>query len=177
MRRVQGGCTLSLPVAPNCKLVHAPITNRNQRVGQGSVDGKGGEPYQNNSLDESFQCELKLWEKERQAQLYPQNWVGWCPGSSLTNPSDPHPRAGSERPTSAAKYAFEMRSRFDHPRSHQCDCEHRPADWARLSSKPGSRRCDRKIFERTLLDDCGFYFGSSAITEKISEFCMVAERW
>ena len=122
-RRVQGGCTLSLPGAPietNCKLEHAPIT---ARVGQGPVDGMGGvSECQSNNLEESFHCELKLWEKERQAQLYPQNWVGWCPGSSLTNLSNPHPRAGSERPTSAAELTFEMGSRLDHPRSYQCDC-------------------------------------------------------
>ena len=145
-RRVQGGCTLSLPFAPietKCKLAHAPIT---ERVGQGPVDGMGGvSECQPNNLDESFLCEPKCWEKERQAQPYPQNWVGWCPGSSLTNLSDPHPRAGLERPTSAEEVSFEMRSRLDHPRSHQCGCEHRPADWARLSSKPGSRRCDQKI--------------------------------
>ena len=113
-----------------------------------TVDGQGGtrESSRQNNLNESFHgvsC------KGRPAQPNPQNLVGWCPGSSLTNLSSPHPRAGLERPTSADGFPFEMRSRLDHPRSHQCGDEHRPADWARLSSKPGSRRCDRKFFRVT----------------------------
>ena len=172
----QGGCTLSQPASTSARgqirnhsvsnRARSDNKNRNQiKVYElDTVDGKGGtrESSRKNNLNESFQgvsC------KERQAQPNPQNLVGWCPGSSLTNLSDSHPRAELERPTSADEVYFEMRSRLDHPRSHQCSCEHRPADWARLSSKPGSRRYDRKNLKNQY-DDCGFHFGSGAFNKR-----------
>ena len=146
------------PIETNCKLEHAPIT---ARVGKGPVDGKGGESSQTNNLNESFQCELKCWEKERQAQPYPQNWVGWCPGSSLTNHSYPHPRAGWEWPMSANDVSFEIGSRPDHPRSYTFDCQRTPR---RLGRPLVERRKLRgKIFRVDNHNDCGFYFGSRAI--------------
>ena len=121
MWNAQGGCTLSRPkigdriMSQSAPKQRKPITSRNHYI----VDGTGGR--ESNNLDENFQG--VRW-KERQAQPNPQNLVGWCPGSSLTNLSDPHPRAGLDRPTSAEVVTFEMGSRLDHPRSYQCDCRH-----------------------------------------------------
>ena len=105
-RRVQGGCTLSLPEANSCMDEFAPITNRNRRLEQGSVGGMGGESHQNNILEENFQCEFESESTGRQAQALPQNLEAWCPGSLRTNSADPHRRAGSAEPASADATSF-----------------------------------------------------------------------
>ena len=174
----QGGCTLSLPASTRARgqITNQSAPNRarsdNNKVDRNQnsrkfcalVDGIGGERFNNLQRRVFIGCRSGTG---RQAQLYPQNWVGWCPGSLLTNLSDPHPRAGLERPTSAEEFTFEMRSRLDHPRSHQCGCEHRPADWARLSSKPGSHRCDRK-FSRINVTIAGSILAQERYSQRLS---------
>ena len=122
-------------------------TNRNQfnhRTICATVDGMGGSEHNDLQTRVFNGCRSGMG---RQALANPQNWVARCPGSLLTNLSDPHPRAGLERPTSADEVSFEMRSRLDHPRSHHSDGERPLADWATLSSKGGSRQGYTKDFE------------------------------
>ena len=138
--------------------MHAPITNRNHYFGL-VVDGMGGvSEYQSfaNNLDENFQG---IRYTGRQAQALPQNLEAWCPGSLRTNWENPHLRAGVTQPTSAQRGYFEMGSWLDHPRSHyDLSCmENHFADWARLSSKPGSRKWVREFLKNSTF---GFYFGS-----------------
>ena len=178
-RRVQGGCTLSLPVAP-CKLVHgsiAPITNRNRRIGEGTCRWKQRQVGVSEiiDLDENFQCikaggvwsdpaYFRLVLKERQAQLNPQNWVGWCPGSSLTNHSCTHPRAVWEWPMSANKVSFEIGSRPDHPRSYMYDCRRIPRRLGQALVVTWKLR--GKIFERIITMTPGSILAQENISQR-----------
>ena len=142
--------------------MHAPITSKNRHFGM-AVDGQGGirESHQNNILEESFP---HVRGTGRQAQALPQNLEAWCPGSLRTNWEKPHPRAGVTQPTSADLTMCEIGSWLDHPRSYYDNLVRAPTEQI---GPPSRRKVEAasgtaKIL-KSIYDDCGFYFGSSAI--------------
>ena len=130
MRSNRGGCTLShcasqardeiirfKPVSHRTRSDNNKV-DRNRRKSHALVDGSGGAVFINN-LEENFHSPWSVersgsfWVKERQAQPYPQNWVGWCPGSSRTKLACFHPRAKLAFPTSATRVVLSIEHQLD----------------------------------------------------------------
>ena len=179
MRINRGGCTLSHCASRARDEVSRfkPVSNRtrsdNNKVDRNQfnrkctlVDGIGGECF--NVLEESFlspwsvERSGRFWEKERQAQPYPQNWVGWCPGSSRTKLACFHPRAKLAFPTSATRVVLSIEHQLDHLWFY------RVCGATVQQTGPGSRRnleaADRIAMQNFENDyHSGFYFGSRAI--------------